>query len=138
MEHRKKGARWGAVDMRRRYVVAHAVWEATSLQVKIAGRGKMVSELSASLANVARGSVSLKTSQSSVGTIKYEREKPIAFGIQVTGIHFEDRIPRLEGAQELRPMLVRSGQQSVEPSAEDPGSGMLLGSPRGNPFVILR
>lgn len=55
----------GAVDPKRRYMVAHAVWKATSLQIKLAGGRRVVSALSARLTGVAGGSGRLKATHDS-------------------------------------------------------------------------
>jgi hypothetical protein len=137
MERRSRGSRWGSVEAERRYVVAHAVWEATSLQVKLEGSSQMVGKLSASLTGVANASTGLRATRVSSGTIKYDRNEPIAFGIQVTGVRFEDGFPQLKGAPDLSPMQVRRKDQGGPP-ADEPGSGMLIGAKDGSPFVTLR
>jgi hypothetical protein len=138
MDSRARGARWRSIDVKRRYVVVHAVWEATSLQIKLAGSAKTVGGLVASLTNVATATVGLKASHDSSGTIKYERGEPITFGIQVTGVQFGDGIPRLEGAPDLAPMQVRHEGDTGEIQTDDQKFGVLIGERGGNPFVSLR
>lgn len=138
MDRRARGARWDSAEAKRRYVVAHAVWEATSLQISLKGSRKTVGDLSASLVNVASGHVGLKAAHDSSGTIKYERQQPIAFGIQVTGVRFDDGAPKLEGVPDLTVMAVREDGDEAEPPGEDPGSGLLIGARDGSPFVTFR
>jgi hypothetical protein len=143
MERRAKGSRWGAVDPKRRYMVAHAVWEATSLQIKLEGGRQVVSELSARLTGVAGGSGTLKVTHGSSGTIKYDRDDPIAFGIQVTGVQFEGGVPLLKGAPDPSPMQVRrrTGEgdaRADEQQADEQEYGLLIGAKDGSPFVTLR
>jgi hypothetical protein len=141
MEQRKKGARWGTVDLKRKYLVAHAVWSATSLQIKLGGGSKAVSELSAKLEGVAGASAKMDATHDSSGTIKYDRrDNPIAFGVQVTPVYFEDGFPLLKDAPDLTPwqtlqagpMTVRTGGEAYEQY------GMLIGAKDGSPFVTLR
>jgi hypothetical protein len=143
MERRAKGSRWGEVDPKRRYMVAHAVWKAASLQIKLEGGLQVVSELSARLTGVANGSGKLKATHDSSGNIKYDRDDPIAFGIQVTGVRFEGEVPLLKGAPELSPMQVRraTGQGDApvqEHEADEMEYGLLIGAKDGSPFVTLR
>jgi len=138
MERRARGSRWGSVDMKRQYVVAHAVWEATSLQIKLDGSGKTVGELSASLTNVAHASGGLKATHDSSGTIKYRRHEPIVFGVQVTGVGFETGTPQLKGVPDLTPMQVRHGGDGGGSPAEEFGTGVLIGAGNGSPFVSIR
>jgi hypothetical protein len=143
MERRAKGSRWGAVDPKRRYMVAHAVWKATSLQIKLEGERQVVSELSARLTSVAGASANLKATHISGGTIKYDRDDPIAFGIQVTAVQFEGGVPLLEGAPDLSPMQVRhdTGQEDAPAEGQETDEqeyGLLIGAKDGNPFVTLR
>ena len=84
-------------------MVAHAVWKATSLQIKLEGGRQVVSELSARLTGVAGASGKLKATHDSSGTINYDHDDPIAFGIQVTGVQFEGGVPLLKGAPDLSP-----------------------------------
>jgi hypothetical protein len=138
MDRRARGARWDSAEAKRRYVVAHAVWEATSLQISLKGSRKTVGDLSAGLVNVASGHVGLKAADDSSGTIKYERQQPVAFGIQVTGVRFDDGVPKLEGVPDLTVMAVREDGDEAEPPAEDPRSGLLIGARDGSPFVTFR
>ena len=143
MERRAKGSRWGAVDPKRRYMVAHAVWKATSLQIKLEGGRQVVSELSARLTGVAGASGKLKATHDSSGTINYDHDDPIAFGIQVTGVQFEGGVPLLKGAPDLSPMQVRRGTDQEgaptdEQEADEQEYGLLIGAKDGSPFVTLR
>jgi hypothetical protein len=142
MERRAKGSRWGTVDPKRRYMVAHAVWTATSLQIKLKGGSQVVGELSARLTGVAGASGKLNATHDSSGTIKYHRDDPVAFGIQVTGVQFQDGVPLLKGAPDLSPMQVRhdDGQESAptEEQEADQQYGLLIGAKDGSPFVTLR
>jgi hypothetical protein len=143
MERRAKGSRWGVVDPKRRYLVAHAVWTATSLQIKLEGGREAVGELSARLKGVAGATGKLKTTHDASGTIKYHRDDPVVFGIQVTAVQFKDRVPLLEGAPDLSPRLVRGegGQEGAtdeEQEAEQQEYGVLIGAKDGSPFVTLR
>ena len=138
MDRRAKGAHWESVDMTRRHYVAHAVWDAKSLQIKVEGEAKTVSELSASLTGVAKATVGLTTKRDSSGLIKYDRDQPIVFGLQVTAVRFDDGVPGLVGAVDPGPMQVRRGNGQVALAAEDPTSGTLIGARNGNPFVQLR
>jgi hypothetical protein len=143
MEHRANGSRWGVVDPKRQYRVAHAVWEATSLQIKLEGGRQVVSDLSARLAGVASGSGKLTATHDSSGTIKYDRDEPIAFGIQVTGVQFKGGVPLLKDAPDLSPALVRrqTGEavaRTDEPQADEQQYGLLIGAKDGSPFVTLR
>lgn len=137
MARRARGSKWRSIEVGRRYVIAHAVWEATSLQIKLDGNSKTVGELSASLTSVANTSVELKATHDSSGTIKYDRHVPIAFGVQVTGIHFENGAPQLRGVPDLTPMQVRHDSGIAGPLAEDLDPGMLIGAKNGSPFVTL-
>ena len=137
MARRARGSRWGSIEAGRRYVIAHAVWEATSLQIKLDGSSKTVGELSASLTNVASASVGLKAAHDSAGTIKYDRHVPIAFGVQVTGVDFDDGAPQLKGVPDLTPMQVRHGGGIAGPLTEDLEPGILIGAKNGSPFVTL-
>jgi hypothetical protein len=138
MDRRARGAHWESVDMTRRHFVAHAVWDARSLQVKVEGEAETVSELSASLTRVAKAKVGLTAKRDSSGLIKYDRDEPIVFGIQVTAVRFGDGVPRLDGAVDPGPMQVRRDDGQVALAAEDPTSGTLIGARNGNPFVQLR
>jgi hypothetical protein len=138
MERRSKGSRWGSVDAKRRYVVAHAVWEATSLQIKLEGGRQVVSELSGRLTGVAGASAGLKATHDSSGTIMYDRDDPITFGIQVMGVKFEDGVPLLEGAPDLSPMQVRRGTGQAGEPADEQEYGLLIGAKGGSPFITLR
>ena len=138
MERRSKGSRWGSVDTRRQYVVAHAVWEATSLQIKLDGSSKTVGELSASLTSVASVRGVLKASHDSSGTIKYHRHEPIAFGVQVTAVQFDGEIPQLKSAPDLTPMQVRHDGSPEKSPAENLGTGVLIGARDGSPFVTIQ
>jgi hypothetical protein len=138
MKLRAKGAHWESVDMTRRHYVAHAVWDAKSLQVKVEGEAKTVSELSASLAKVAKATAGLTTKRDSSGLISYDRDQPIVFGLQVTAVRFDDGVPGLDGAVDPGPMQVRRGNGQVALASEDPTSGTLIGVRNGNPFVQLR
>ena len=143
MERRAKGSRWGAADPKRRYVVAHAVWKATSLQIKLEGGRQVVSELSARLTGVAGASGKLNATHDSRGTIKYHRDDPIAFGIQVTGVQFEGGVPLLQGAPDLSPWEVRrnngqEGASAEERTKDEQEYGVLIGAKDGSPFVTLR
>lgn len=138
MDRRARGARWGSVNPGRRYVVAHAVWEAKSLHIRLGGTTKTVGELSASLAKVASGSAGLRVTDDQAGSITYRRQRPVVFGVQVTGIRFEDGVPSLEDAPDLQPRAVRGEED--EPASETPDgaqSGLLIGDPHGSPFVSL-
>lgn len=138
MERRARGSRWGSVEMKRQYVVAHAVWEATSLQIKLDGSSKTVGELSASLTNVAHACGGLKATHDSSGTIKYHRHEPIVFGVQVTSVQFDTGIPGLKGVPDLTPMQVRHGGDRGGSSTEELGTGVLIGTENGSPFVTIR
>jgi hypothetical protein len=142
MERRSKGARWGTVDPKGRYLVAHAVWQATSLQIKLRGNRRVVGDLSARLTGVAGASGKLSATDDSSGTVKYAHDDPITFGIQVTGVRFENGIPLLEGAPDLTPMQVRGGGTAGAPAdGQEPGEtarGLLIGAKDGSPFVSLR
>jgi len=143
MERRVKGARWGIVDPKIRYVVVHAVWQATSLQIKLKGGHQVVSELSARLTGVAGGSGKLKATHHTSGTIKYHRHDPIAFGVQVAGVHFEGGVPLLKGAPDMSTMQVRRsagpvGTPADELAADERAYGLLIGAQDGSPFVTLR
>jgi hypothetical protein len=140
MERRARGAHWGTVDPKRRYLVAHAVWEATSLQIKLQGGREVVSELSGRLTGVAGATGKLKAAHDSSGTIKYHRDDPVAFGIQVTGVHFTDGVPLLEGAPDLSPRQIRGdgGQGPLDAEADREDYGVLIGAKGGSPFVTLR
>lgn len=137
MEQRAPGARWGPIEPKRRYVVAHAVWEATSLQVRLMGSAEMVGDLSAGLIEVASATAGLSAAHDGSGTINYDRREPIAFGIQVTGVRFDIGSPQLEGAPEsARKQVRRDGQEEV--AISDATSGVLIGARGGSPFVTLR
>jgi hypothetical protein len=143
MEHRKKGARWGTVDPKSQYLVAHAVWTATSLQIKLAGGSDTVGELSAKLTGVAGASGKLDAAHDSSGTIKYHRDDPVAFGVQVTRVHFEDGFPLLKDAPDLTPwQVLHSTGQATAPAGEEEQAneqyGILIGAKDGSPFVTLR
>jgi hypothetical protein len=138
MNRRAKSAHWESVDMTRHHYVAHAVWDAKSLQVKVEGEAKTVSELSASLTKVAKATAGLTTKRDSSGLITYDRDEPIVFGLQVTGVRFDDGIPRLDGAVDPGPMPVRGGNDHDGLAAEDVTSGTLIGARNGNPFIDLR
>jgi hypothetical protein len=142
MERRARGSRWGAVDAKRRYMVAHAVWEATSLQIKLEGGRKVVGELSARLTRVAGGSGKLKAGHDSSGTIKYDHDDPVAFGIQVTGVQFEGGVPLLTGAPDPSPRQVRrsddASARADEQQVDEQMYGLLIGAKDGSPFVTLR
>ena len=137
MNRRAKGAHWESVDMRRRHYVAHAVWDAKSLKVKIEGETKTVGELSASLTRVAKATVGLTTKSDSSGLISYDRDQSIVFGLQVTAVRFDDGVPGLDGAVDPGPKQTR-GSGQVALAAEDVTSGTLIGVRNGNPFVHLR
>jgi len=137
MEHRSKGSRWGTVEAKRRYVVAHAVWEATSLQIKLNGVSETVGELSASLTSVANTTIGLRATHDSSGSIKYELQTPIVFGIQITSVQFIDGIPQLEGAPNQTPMPVRRGRDLADLPADTLESGILIGAKDGSPFITL-
>jgi hypothetical protein len=137
MEQRAPGARWGSIEPKRRYVVAHAVWKATSVQVKLTGSTETVGDLSAGLIKVASAAAGVSTATDTSGTISYDRREPIAFGIQVTGVRFDTGSPQLEGAPEPSRLQVRrDGQEAVAASNET--SGVLIGARGGSPFVTLR
>lgn len=143
MQRRARGSRWVADNPKRRYVVAHAVWKATSLQIKLTGGRQIVSELSARLTGVAGAVGKLNATDDSRGTIKYDREDPIAFGIQVTGVQFENGVPLLKGAPDLTPWQVRhaTGQEIASPEerrTDEHEYGLLIGAKDGSPFVTLR
>jgi hypothetical protein len=142
MERRAKGSCWGTVDPKRRYIVAHAVWTATSLQIKLKGGRQVVGELSARLTGVAGASGKLNVTHDLSGTIKYHRDDPVAFGIQVTGVQFRDGVPLLKDAPDLSPMQVRHdvGQEGAptEEQETDEHYGLLIGAKDGSPFVTLR
>lgn len=138
MERRARGSRWESVEMQRQYVVAHAVWEATSLQIKLEGSNKTVGELSTNLTGVAHVCVGLQATHDSSGTIKYHRNEPIVFGIQVTSVQFAAGIPQLKGVPDLTPMQVRHSGYPGGSYAEDGRTGVLIGAKRGSPFVTIR
>jgi len=138
MERRSKGSRWGAVEAKRRYVVAHAVWAARSLQIKLQGDRQVVSELTARLTGVTGVSGGLKATHDSSGSIKYDRDDPIAFGIQVTGVQFEGRVPLLKGAPDLSPMQVRRDIAQASTQADRLEYGLLIGARDGSPFITLQ
>lgn len=138
MIRRAKGAHWASVDMTRRHYVAHAVWDAKSLQIKVDGEAKTVSELSASLTKVAKATAGLSTKRDSSGLINYDRDQPIVFGLQVTAVRFDNGVPGLDGAIDPRPMQVRGDNDQATLATEDPTSGTLIGAPNGSPFVQLR
>jgi hypothetical protein len=138
MERRSKGSRWGSVEAEFQYVVAHAVWEATSLQIKLEGGSRVVSELSARLTGVAGASGGLTATHDSSGTIKYDRDDPIAFGIQVTGVQFEGGVPLLKGAPDLSPRQVRRGTAQAPATPDEREYGLLIGAKDGSPFITLR
>lgn len=138
MNRRARGAHWESVDMTRRHYVAHAVWDAKSLQVKVEGEAKTVSQLSASLTKVAHATAGLTTKRDSSGLINYAREEPIVFGLQVTAMRFDNGIPKLDGAVDPGPMPVRGGDRQVVPATEDMTSGTLIGARNGSPFIDLR
>jgi hypothetical protein len=138
MNRRAKGAHWESVDMTQRHYVAHAVWDARSLQVKVEGEAKTVSELSASLTKVAKATAGLTTKRDSSGLISYDRDQPIVFGLQVTAVRFDGGVPTLDGAVDPGPMQVRRGDSPAGLETEDPASGTLIGARNGNPFVQLR
>lgn len=137
MQRRARGARWGTVDPRHQYVVAHAVWDATSLQVRLAGTSKVVTELSARLTGVAGVTTGLTASHDFSGTIRYDRAEPITFGIQVTGVEFEDGVPLLKGAPDLTPRAVREDTGEEPAPADDDRYGLLIGAADGSPFVTV-
>ena len=137
MDRRAKGAHWESVDMTRRHYVAHAVWDAKSLQVKVEGEARTVSELSASLIKVAKGAAGLTVKRHSSGLMKYDRDQPIVFGLQLTAVRFDNGVPRLDGTVDPGPMPVRRTNGQAAPTAEDPTSGTLIGARNGNPFVLL-
>ena len=124
------------------------MWKATSLQIKLEGGRKVVSELSARLTGAAGASGKLNATHDSSGTIKYDRDDPIAFGIQVTGVQFEGGVPLLKGAPDLSPMQVRRGtgqegapadeQETDEQETDEQEYGLLIGAKDGSPFVTLR
>jgi len=138
MERRARGSRWESVEMQRQYVVAHAVWEATSLQIRLEGSSKTIDELSASLTGVAQAHGGLTATHNSSGTIKYHRNEPIVFGIQVTSVQFDAGIPRLKGVPDLTPMQVRHNGDQGGSYTEDGGTGVLIGARHGSPFVTTR
>ena len=141
MEHRKKGARWGTVDPKRKYLVAHAVWTATSLQIKLEGGSQAVGELSTKLTGVAGASGKVDATHNSSGTIKYDRrDVPIAFGVQVTPVHFEDGFPLLKDAPDLTSWQVLHAGHGTAPAGEETNEqyGLLIGAKDGSPFVTLR
>jgi len=135
---RAKTAHWESVDMARQHYVAHAVWDAKSLYIKVQGEKKTVSKLSASLTKVAKGAVGLTVNGSSSGLITYDRKQPIVFGLQVTAVRFDNGVPRLDGAIDPGPMPVRNTKGQSGPIAEGPESGTLIGARKGSPFVRLR
>lgn len=138
MKQRAPSANWGSIDQKYQYLVAHAVWEATSLQVKLTGSAGTVGDLAVGLTKVAKASVDLRKASCTAHTISYDRREPIAFGIQVTGVQFDAGIPQLEGAPEPALWQVRrnGGGETVE--APDETSGVLIGAQGGSPFVTLR
>ncbi len=137
MEQRAPGAHWGSIEPKLRYFVAHAVWEATSLQVRLTGSAETVGDLSAGLIKVASATAGLSTARGASGIISYDRREPIAFGIQVTGVRFDAGSPQLEGAQESALRQVRrAGQEAV--TASNDTTGVLIGARGGSPFVTLR
>jgi hypothetical protein len=137
MKRRGESANWGSVDPQCRYLVAHAVWEATSLEVKLTGKTETTGDLAASLTKVAKASVDLREVNCTAGTVSYDRHEPIAFGIQVAAVQFDTGIPQLEGAPEPTFKQVRrEGAETTE--APDETSGVLIGAQGGSPFVTLR
>jgi len=54
-----------------------------------------VSELSASLAKVAKATVGVTAKRESSGLINYDRDQPIVFGLQLTAVRFDDGVPGL-------------------------------------------
>ena len=141
MEQRASSAHWGSIEPKRRYVVAHAVWKATSLQVRLTGSAETVGGLSAGLIKVASATAGLSATGDGSGTISYDRLEPITFGVQVTGVRFDTGSPQLEGAPEsVRWRVRRDGQEEVqeEVTASDDTSGVLIGARGGSPFVTLR
>jgi hypothetical protein len=119
------------------------VWKATSLQIKLEGGRQVVSELSARLTGVAGAFGKLNATHDSCGTIKYDRDDPIAFGIQVTGVQFEGGVPLLKGAPDLSPWQVRRDIGLEGASAEEERMGvreygLIIGAKDGSPFVTLR
>jgi hypothetical protein len=86
--------------------------DAKSLEIKVEGEAKTVSELSASLTKVAKGTAGITAKRNSSGLIKYERDEPIVFGLQVTAVRLDDGVPVLD-------------------EAADPGTD--AGPPRGRP-----
>lgn len=137
MIRRAKGAHWESVDMTSPHYVAHAVWDAQSIEIKMEGEAETVSELSASLTKVAKGTAGITAKRNSSGLIKYERDEPIVFGLQVTAVRLDDGIPVLDEAADPGPQQVRGGGQAT-PEAEDATSGTLIGARNGSPFVLLR
>lgn len=141
MWNRRKAARWGTIDPKRRYLVAHAVWSATSLQIKLEGGRQAVGELSAKLTSVAGASGKLDVTHDSSGTLKYHRDDPLAFGVQVTPVNFKDGFPLLKDAPDLTPWQVLhfAGQATPPPDEEtNEQYGLLIGAKDGSPFVTLR
>ena len=143
MEHRAKAFLQGAMDPQRRYMVAHAVWKATSIQIKLEGARRVVTELSARLTGVAGASGKLNATHDSSGTIEYDRDDPIAFGIQVTGVQFEDGVLLLKGAPDFSPKQVRrgtgqDGTLTEKQETDEQKQGLLIGAKDGSPFVTLR
>jgi hypothetical protein len=138
MNRRAKSAHWESVDMTRQHYVAHAVWDAKSLQVKVEGEAKTVSELSASLTKVAKATAGLTTKRNSSGLINYNRDEPIVFGLQVTAVRFDEGNPKLDGAVDPGPIPVRGGNGQIALAAEDVTSGTLIGTQGESPFIDLR
>jgi hypothetical protein len=143
MDVRWRTFRLGSLDAQRKYVVAHAVWEAKTLQINLDGRKETVGRLSASLTKLASGTTGVHAEKISAGQIRYARDKFVTFGIQVTRLSLVGEKLTLEGVPDLSPMRVRLGgvNSPADKSAlekPDPGRSVLIGRSSGSPFVDFK
>jgi hypothetical protein len=143
MEAQQRSYKRGGLDPGRRYVVAHAVWEAKELVVKLAGNKRTTADLTARLVALADGLVGTTAERDSSGWIRYRKRNYIAFGIQVTAVRFDDGGGlHLEGAPDPTPRLVRLAPEVAKASADEDRreerSGLLIGLDSGSPFVTVR
>jgi len=143
MEAQQSSYKRGGLDPGRRYVVAHAVWDAKELEVKLAGNKRTTADLSARLVALADGLVGTTAERDSSGWIRYRKRNYIAFGIQVTAVRFDGGGGlHLEGAPDPTPRLVRLAPEVAEASADEDRreerSGLLIGLDSGSPFVTVR
>lgn len=137
MKRRSRGSRWDGVDVKLEYVVAHAVWEATSLQIRLDGAGKTVGKLSATMKGVTSTTAGVTVTHDSSNTVKYCRQEPIVFGIEVTNIRFQDGVPQLKDVPDLKPRPVRQSAEQASPTADEPKAGILIGARNGSPFIAV-